>query len=83
MSREPPALPGGIAPGGLQDVFRHMVAAGRGSIVNVSSISGQVGVPGIRQASYAASKLGLSGLTAELAVQWARHSLLRAGQTLG
>jgi len=58
-----------------QAVFPHMVAAGRGSIVNVSSISGRVGVPGIPQASYAASKAGLSGLTAELAVQWARHSI--------
>ena len=58
-----------------QDVLPHMVAAGRGSIVNVSSISGRVGVPGIPQASYAASKQGLSGLTAELAVQWARHSV--------
>lgn len=58
-----------------QDAFQHMVAAGRGSIVNISSISGRVGVPGIPQASYAASKLGLSGLTAELAVQWARHSI--------
>ena len=58
-----------------QEVFPHMVAAGRGSIVNISSISGHVGVPGIPQASYAASKLGLSGLTAELAVQWARHSI--------
>jgi NAD(P)-dependent dehydrogenase (short-subunit alcohol dehydrogenase family) len=58
-----------------QDAFGHMVAAGRGSIVNISSISGRVGVPGIPQASYAASKLGLSGLTAELAVQWARHSI--------
>jgi NAD(P)-dependent dehydrogenase (short-subunit alcohol dehydrogenase family) len=58
-----------------QDVFPHMVAAGRGSIVNVSSISGRVGVPGIPQASYAASKLGLSGLTAELAVQWSRHAI--------
>jgi NAD(P)-dependent dehydrogenase (short-subunit alcohol dehydrogenase family) len=52
-----------------------MVTAGGGSIVNVSSISGRVGVPGVPQASYAASKLGLSGLTAELAVQWARHSI--------
>jgi NAD(P)-dependent dehydrogenase (short-subunit alcohol dehydrogenase family) len=34
-----------------------------------------VGVPGIPQASYAASKIGLSGLSAELAVQWARHSI--------
>jgi NAD(P)-dependent dehydrogenase (short-subunit alcohol dehydrogenase family) len=58
-----------------QAVFPHMVAAGRGSIVNVSSISGRVGVPGVPQASYAASKLGLSGLTAELAVQWARHAI--------
>ena len=58
-----------------QEVFPHMLAAGRGSIVNVSSISGHVGIPGIPQASYAASKLGLSGLTAELAVQWARHGI--------
>jgi NAD(P)-dependent dehydrogenase (short-subunit alcohol dehydrogenase family) len=36
---------------------------------------GRVGIPGIPQASYAASKAGLSGLTAELAVQWARHSI--------
>jgi NAD(P)-dependent dehydrogenase (short-subunit alcohol dehydrogenase family) len=58
-----------------QDAFEQMRANGRGSIVNISSISGRVGVPGIPQASYAASKLGLSGLTAELAVQWARHSI--------
>jgi NAD(P)-dependent dehydrogenase (short-subunit alcohol dehydrogenase family) len=58
-----------------QASFPHMVDAGRGSIVNISSISGHVGVPGIPQASYAASKLGLSGLTAELAVQWAKHSI--------
>ena len=58
-----------------QEVFPHMRSAGRGAIVNVSSISGHVGVPGIPQASYAASKLGLSGLTAELAVQWAPHGI--------
>ena len=58
-----------------QAVFPHMVAAGRGAIVNVSSISGQVGIPGIPQASYAATKAGLSGLTVELAVQWARHAI--------
>ena len=52
-----------------------MVAAGRGAIVNISSISGLVGIPGIPQASYAATKAGLSGLTAELAVQWGRHSI--------
>ncbi|HEY9312517.1 SDR family NAD(P)-dependent oxidoreductase [Williamsia sp.] len=58
-----------------QSAFPHLVAAGGGSIVNISSISGQVGIPGIPQASYAASKAGLSGLTVELAVQWARHSI--------
>jgi NAD(P)-dependent dehydrogenase (short-subunit alcohol dehydrogenase family) len=65
-----------IAPFRLaQGVFPHMVAAGRGSIVNISSISGHVGVPGIPQGSYAASKMGLSGMTAELAMQWARHAI--------
>lgn len=58
-----------------QEMFPHMRRTGRGSIINVSSISGHVGVPGIPQASYAASKLGLSGLTTELAVQWARHNI--------
>ena len=58
-----------------QAAFPHMKAAGRGAIVNVSSISGRVGVPGIPQASYAAAKAGLSGLTSELAVQWARHGI--------
>ena len=58
-----------------QAVHPHMVAMGRGAIVNISSISGHVGVQGIPQASYAASKMGLSGLTAELAVQWAAQSI--------
>lgn len=58
-----------------QAVFPHMVAAGRGSIVYVTSIGGRVGVPSIPQAAYAASKMGLQGLTVELAVQWARHSI--------
>jgi NAD(P)-dependent dehydrogenase (short-subunit alcohol dehydrogenase family) len=58
-----------------QAVFPYMRDAGRGSIVNISSISGRVGIPGIPQASYAASKAALSGLTVELAVQWARHAI--------
>jgi NAD(P)-dependent dehydrogenase (short-subunit alcohol dehydrogenase family) len=58
-----------------QEVYPHMVASGRGSIVNVSSISGHVGIPSIPQASYAAAKLGLSGLTKELAVQWSGDSI--------
>ena len=58
-----------------QAVFPHMRDIGRGAVVNVSSIGGQVGVPGIPQASYAAAKMGLTGLTVELAVQWARHRI--------
>lgn len=58
-----------------QAIYPSMVSVGRGAIVNVSSIGGRVGVPGIPQASYAAAKMGLSGLTVELAVQWARHSI--------
>jgi NAD(P)-dependent dehydrogenase (short-subunit alcohol dehydrogenase family) len=58
-----------------QAVFPHMASKGRGAILHVSSISGHVGVPGVPQASYAASKLGLSGLTTELAVQWGKHGI--------
>jgi len=58
-----------------QATYPHMVAAGRGSIVNISSITGHVGVPGIPNAAYGASKHGLSGLTADLAVQWARKGI--------
>jgi NAD(P)-dependent dehydrogenase (short-subunit alcohol dehydrogenase family) len=58
-----------------QALHPHMVEVGRGSIVNISSITGHVGVPGIPNAAYAASKHGLSGLTADLAVEWARHGI--------
>jgi NAD(P)-dependent dehydrogenase (short-subunit alcohol dehydrogenase family) len=58
-----------------QQVFPHLVEGGGGAVVFISSISGIVGIPSIPQASYAASKLGLSGLTAELAIQWAPHSI--------
>lgn len=58
-----------------QGVYPHMVEAGRGSIVNVSSISAHVGIPGIPNAAYAASKSGLCGLTADLAVEWGRKAI--------
>ena len=48
-----------------------MLAAGRGSIVNVSSVHGLVASSPNRQAGYVASKFGLVGLTQELACQWA------------
>lgn len=46
-----------------------MIAAGGGSIVNISSINASVGMPG--RAAYSAAKAGLLGLTRVLAVEWA------------
>src|SRR5207344_3655880 len=46
----------------------HMLAAGAGSIVNVASIAGLVGVAD--RAAYNASKHGLIGLTRTLAAEW-------------
>ncbi len=46
-----------------------------GSIVNVASIWGSVGVGQIPDAGYAASKGGLVNLTRELAAQWARRGV--------
>ncbi len=54
---------------------RHMIAAGAGSIINVASVLGLVGVGQIPQAGYAASKGGLINLTRELAAQWARKGV--------
>jgi NAD(P)-dependent dehydrogenase (short-subunit alcohol dehydrogenase family) len=46
-----------------------------GSIINVASIIGIVGLGRMPQASYAASKGGLTNLTRELAAQWARRGI--------
>lgn len=51
-----------------QVVGGRMLAAGKGSIVNVASILALVGSPG--RAAYCASKAGLAGLTRALAVDW-------------
>ena len=52
-----------------------MIERGRGSIVNIASILGLVGVGQIPQSGYSASKAGLIGLTRELAAQWARQGV--------
>jgi NAD(P)-dependent dehydrogenase (short-subunit alcohol dehydrogenase family) len=46
-----------------------------GSIVNVASVLGLVGVGQIPQAAYTASKGGLVNLTRELSAQWSRHGI--------
>ncbi len=50
---------------------RHMVAAGQGSVVNISSICGEVAVHPQPQAAYNAAKAGVNLLTKSLAVEWA------------
>ena len=55
---------------------RSMIESGHGgTIVNVASILGMVGVGQIPQASYTAAKGGLVNLTRELAAQWARKGV--------
>jgi NAD(P)-dependent dehydrogenase (short-subunit alcohol dehydrogenase family) len=54
---------------------RPMLAAGRGSIINVASVVGLRASRQIPQASYAAAKGALINLTRELAVQWARRGV--------
>ena len=66
-----------VAPFALAQLCaRSMVEGGRGgTIVNVASLWGLVGVGQIPMASYAASKGGLVNLTRELAAQWARQGV--------
>jgi acetoacetyl-CoA reductase len=51
----------------------HMIAAGSGCIVNISSVIGQTGSFG--QANYSAAKAGIVGLTKTLAIELARHGI--------
>jgi NAD(P)-dependent dehydrogenase (short-subunit alcohol dehydrogenase family) len=50
-----------------------MIGRGGGSIVNISSIHGRVGMA--RLAAYSASKGGLEALTRTLALEWADHDI--------
>jgi len=55
---------------------RRMIESGRGgSVVNIASVLGIVGVGQIPDAGYAASKGGLVNMTRELAAQWARRGV--------
>ncbi|MBW2674977.1 MAG: SDR family NAD(P)-dependent oxidoreductase, partial [Deltaproteobacteria bacterium] len=50
---------------------RVMLEAGRGSIINIASMLGLVGIGTLAQASYTASKGAVVNMTRELAAQWA------------
>src|SRR5205807_6546061 len=66
-----------VAPFALAQLSaRSMVEADRGgTIVNIASLWGLVGVGQMPFASYAASKGGLVNLTRELAAQWGRRGV--------
>lgn len=54
---------------------RHMIAAGKGSIVNMGSMSGLIVNRPQHAASYMASKGAVHQLTKALAVEWAAHGV--------
>lgn len=54
-------------------VAPHMIKAGSGSIINVSSVHGSTGVA--RMAAYGASKGGVENLTRSLALEWAQEGI--------
>ncbi|WP_295559807.1 2-dehydro-3-deoxy-D-gluconate 5-dehydrogenase KduD [uncultured Sphingomonas sp.] len=56
-----------------QAAGRHMIAQGKGRIINIASMLTFQG--GIRVPSYTASKSGIGGLTKLLANEWAKHGL--------
>jgi 2-deoxy-D-gluconate 3-dehydrogenase len=56
-----------------QAVARHMIAAGRGKIINIASMLTFQG--GIRVPSYTASKSGVGGLTKAMANEWAAKGI--------
>jgi 2-dehydro-3-deoxy-D-gluconate 5-dehydrogenase len=56
-----------------QAAGRHMIAQGRGRIINIASMLTFQG--GIRVPSYTASESGIGGLTKLLANEWAKHGL--------
>jgi NAD(P)-dependent dehydrogenase (short-subunit alcohol dehydrogenase family) len=58
---------------GTQAAARHMAANGGGSIVNISSIGGTLGGPGVP--IYAASKAGVVHFTKGVAIDLAEHDI--------
>ena len=58
---------------GCRAAAAHLIAQKGGKIINISSVLGQVGLPGY--SAYAASKAGVMGFTRALAAEWARHSI--------
>jgi len=57
----------------MKAVIPHMIEAGGGSVINISSLAGLLGVPGLP--AYCASKGGLISLTKQVAVDYGVHNI--------
>ncbi|MEU9111234.1 glucose 1-dehydrogenase [Streptomyces sp. NPDC048483] len=58
---------------GMRAVLPALRAAGGGTVVNVASVGGLSGIPGM--AAYCASKAGVLGLTRAAALEWGPHGI--------
>jgi NAD(P)-dependent dehydrogenase (short-subunit alcohol dehydrogenase family) len=56
-----------------RDAAKHMIKSGYGKIVNMSSLFGQIGVPGV--IAYSSSKAAVASMTRGLAVEWAPYNI--------
>ncbi|TNM63646.1 SDR family oxidoreductase [Aliirhizobium smilacinae] len=56
-----------------QAVARHMIARGRGKIINIASVQSELARPGI--APYTATKGAVKNLTKGMSTDWAKHGL--------
>jgi NAD(P)-dependent dehydrogenase (short-subunit alcohol dehydrogenase family) len=56
-----------------QCVGRHMIAAGKGKIINIASQAGSVAIDG--HVAYCASKFAVIGMTKTLALEWGKHGI--------
>ncbi len=60
---------------GMQAVLPSMLAAGGGSIINISSTSGMLASVGTPNLAYAGSKFAVRGMTKQVAVEYGEHNI--------
>ncbi|MCW6536072.1 SDR family NAD(P)-dependent oxidoreductase [Sphingomonas lycopersici] len=60
---------------GMKAVLPAMVKAGRGSIVNISSIAGMAANYGFPSLAYVASKFAVRGMTKAAAIEYGKHNI--------
>lgn len=60
---------------GMRAVLPSMLRAGRGSIVNISSIAGIAANYGFPSVAYVASKFAVRGMTKAAAIEYGRHNI--------